>query len=128
MQLKLMSVMVDDQRKAEKFYTEILGFVKKKDIPMGEFSFLTVVSPEGPDDVELLLEPNAHPAAQVFQKAMRESGIPLAAFAVKDTQKEYDRLAGLGVEFKEKPKVTGPTILAVFDDTCGNYIQIFQVP
>lgn len=128
MQLKLMSVMVDDQRKAEKFYTEVLGFVKKKDIPMGEFSFLTVVSPEGPDDVELLLEPNAHPAAQVFQKAMRESGIPLAAFAVADTQKEYERLTGLGVEFKSEPKVMGPTILAVFDDTCGNYIQIFQVP
>jgi catechol 2,3-dioxygenase-like lactoylglutathione lyase family enzyme len=128
MQLKLMSVMVDDQRKAEKFYTEILGFVKKKDMPMGEFSFLTVVSPEGPDDVELLLEPNVHPAAQVFQKAMRESGIPLAAFAVADTQKEYERLIGLGVEFKSNPKVMGPTILAVFDDSCGNYIQIFQAP
>ena len=127
MMIKLTSVMVDDQDKALKFYTEVLGFVKKKDIPLGEFKWLTVVSPEGPDDVELLLEPNGNPAARTFQEAMKTQGIPLTAFAVKDTQKEYDRLTTLGVVFKTKPTAVGPTTVAVFDDTCGNLIQLFQV-
>ena len=124
MKIKLMSVMVDDQEKALRFYTEILGFVKQQDLPMGEVRWLTVVSP--PDDVELLLEPNAHPAAKVFQRALFDDGIPLAAFAVDDVQQEYERLTKLGVVFKLEPTGMGPTTVAFFDDTCGNYIQIFQ--
>jgi predicted enzyme related to lactoylglutathione lyase len=127
MKIKLTSVMVEDQDKALKFYTEVLGFVKKTDIPVGEFKWLTVVSPEGPDDIELALEPNENPAAKTFQKAIYEQGIPLTAFAVEDIQKEYDRMEKLGVVFTMKPTITpGPTI-AVFDDTCGNLIQLFQV-
>ena len=126
-QIKLTSVMVDDQDKALKFYTEVLGFVKKKDIPMGEFKWLTVVSPEGPDDIELLLEPMGFPPAKIFQKALFEAGVPLTAFAVDDTQKEYERLKTLGVAFTQEPTKMGPTTIAVFNDTCGNLIQIFQV-
>jgi catechol 2,3-dioxygenase-like lactoylglutathione lyase family enzyme len=126
MKIKLSSVMVDDQEKALKFYTEVLGFVKKHDVPVGEFKWLTVVSPEGHDDVELLLEPNANPASKVYQKALHEQGIPLTAFAVDDTQKEYERLKKLGVKFRTEPTQMGPTIVAVFDDTCGNLIQIYQ--
>jgi len=119
--------MVDDQKKALRFYTEALGFVKKRDIPMGEHSWLTVVSPEEQDGTELVLEPMGFEPARVFQQALYEAGIPLTAFRVDDVQKEYDRLKGVGVIFKMPPTQMGPTTLAVLDDTCGNYIQIFQV-
>ena len=127
MRIKLNSVLVDDQAKALKFYTEILGFVQKEDIPMGDFRWLTVVSPEAPDDAELLLEPNANPAAKTFQEAMFEQGIALAAFFVSDTQGEYERMKKLGVAFRMEPTKMGPATIAVFEDTCGNLIQIYQV-
>ena len=127
MKIKLTSVLVDDQDKALKFYTEVLGFVKKSDFPVGQFKWLTVVSPEGPDGIELLLEPNEHPAAKPFQEALFKDSIPLASFGVDDVQKEYDRLTKLGVVFRTKPTQMGPVTLAVFDDTCGNLIQIGQV-
>ena len=126
MKIQLTSVLVDDQEKAVKFYTEVLGFVRKKDIPMGEARWLTVVSPEGPEDIELLLEPNGHSAAKVFQQAIFNDGIPLTAFAVDDIQKEYERMNGLGVVFKRPPTQAGPVTIAVFDDTCGNLIQLYQ--
>jgi len=126
MKIAVTSVMVDDQDKALKFYTEVLGFVKKTDIPMGKFKWLTVVSPEAPDGVELLLEPNAHPAAGTFQKALHDDGIPLTSFAVEDIQKEYERMKTLGVVFRQAPTKAGPVTLAVFDDTCGNLIQLAQ--
>jgi predicted enzyme related to lactoylglutathione lyase len=119
--------MVEDQEKALNFYTQVLGFVKKRDIPVGEDRWLTVVSPDGPEDVELLLEPNSNPAAKVFQKAIFDQGIPLTAFAVDDIQNEYDRLKKLGVEFTMEPTDMGMTSAAVFNDTCGNLIQIYQV-
>lgn len=127
MKIKLASVFVDDQDKALTFYTEVLGFVKKTDIPMGGAKWLTVVSPEGPDDIELVLEPNGNPATQTFQKAIFEQGIPFTAFAVEDIQKEYERMKNLGVVFSMKPTKTGEVTLAVFDDTCGNLIQLYQV-
>jgi predicted enzyme related to lactoylglutathione lyase len=127
MKIKITSVMVDDQDKALKFYTEILGFVKKTEIPMGEHKWLTVVSPETPDEVELLLEPMGFAPARTFQKALFDAGIPLTAFNVDDIQKEYERLEKLGVVFSMKPTSMGPATLAVFDDTCGNNIQIVQV-
>jgi predicted enzyme related to lactoylglutathione lyase len=127
MRIKLTSVYVDDQDKALKFYTEVLGFVKKRDIPVGEFKFLTVVSPEEPDGTELLLEPSDNPAAKVFKKALVEQGIPLATFFVDDIQKEYERMKKLGVKFVMEPTPMGPTTAAVFDDTCGNLIQLNQV-
>ena len=127
MRIKLSSVMVDDQAKALQFYTEKLGFVKKQDVPTGEFRWLTVVSPEAPNEVELLLEPNANPAAQVFQKALFEQGIPLTAFAVDNTQQEYEKLREKGVVFSMEPTDVGTATVAVFEDTCGNLIQIFQV-
>ena len=119
--------MVDDQKKALKFYTEILGFVKKTEIPMGEHAWLTVVSKDEQDGVELVLEPMAFEPAKVFQKALFEAGIPFTAFHVDDTEKEYQRLIALGVTFSMKPTEMGPTKLAVFSDTCGNNIQIFQL-
>ena len=127
MKIALTSVLVDDQDKALTFYTEVLGFVKKRDMPVGEFKFLTVVSPEGPDDVELLLEPNDNPAARTFQEAIHGQGIPATAFAVEDIQAEYERMTRLGVVFRQAPTQTGPVTTAVFDDTCGNLIQLFQV-
>jgi len=127
MRIRLTSVLVDDQDKALKFYTEVLGFVKKNDLPVGDFKWLTVVSPEGPDDVELLLEPNANPAAQTYQRAIFEQGIPLTAFAVDDIRQEYERLKKMGVVFQSEPVEMGPTTIAVFEDTCGNLIQIYQV-
>ncbi len=127
MKIQLSSVMVDDQDKALKFYTKVLGFVKKRDIPLGEAKWLTVVSPEGPEAIELLLEPNSNPAAKTYQKAIFEQGIPLTAFAVDDIQKEYARLKELGVEFTMEPTNMGMTTAAVFNDTCGNLIQIYQV-
>jgi catechol 2,3-dioxygenase-like lactoylglutathione lyase family enzyme len=119
--------MVDDQAKALKFYTEMLGFVVRQDIPMGEFRFLTVASPEGPEGVELLLEPNAHPAAKVFQKAIYDDRIPATSFASDDIQGEYERLSALGVVFRKPPTSMGPVTVAVFEDTCGNLIQLHQV-
>lgn len=120
-------MLVDDQAKALAFYTDILGFVKKADVSLGEYRWLTVVSPEAPDGVELVLEPNANPAAKTFQKALYEQGIPLTAFWVHDAHQEYERLKGLGVRFKTEPTPAGPSIIAILDDTCGNYIQINQV-
>jgi catechol 2,3-dioxygenase-like lactoylglutathione lyase family enzyme len=124
--IKLTSVLVDDQDKALKFYTEVLGFVKKEDRPVGQFRWLTVVSPEGPADIELLLEPNDNPAARTYQEALFEQGIPLTAFAVEDIQEEYERLKGLGVVFRTEPTRTGSVLVAIFDDTCGNLIQLYQ--
>jgi predicted enzyme related to lactoylglutathione lyase len=126
MKIILTSVMVNDQEKALKFYTEVLGFVKKNDIPLGEDRWLTVVSPEGPDDVELLLEPMGFPPARTYQKALFEAGIPLTSFAVDDIQKEYERMKKLGVVFKTAPTKMGPVTIAVFEDTCGNLIQMAQ--
>lgn len=126
MKIKLNGVLVDEQDKALAFYTGVLGFVKKNDVPVGEFRWLTVVSPDGPDDVELLLEPNANPAAKTYQKAIFDQGIPLTAFAVDDIQKEYERLKERGVVFRTKPTKAGPVTIAVFEDTCGNLIQIYQ--
>lgn len=127
MRIKLSSVYVDDQDKALKFYTEVLGFVKKREIPLGKAKWLTVVSPDEPDGTELLLEPSDNPAAQAFKKAIFAQGIPLTAFVVDDIQSQYERMSKLGVAFRTKPTPMGPTTLAVFDDTCGNYIQIYQV-
>jgi catechol 2,3-dioxygenase-like lactoylglutathione lyase family enzyme len=128
MRIKLTSLMVDDQDKALKFYTAILGFRKKHEIPVGAYKWLTVVSPEAPGDVELSLEPNANPAAKTFQEAMFSQGIPLAAFEVGDIAQEYARLRGLGVIFKQEPTPAGPVTIAIFSDTCGNLIQIYQPP
>jgi catechol 2,3-dioxygenase-like lactoylglutathione lyase family enzyme len=126
MKINLTSVLVDDQAKALTFYTEVLGFVKKIDIPLGEARWLTVVSPDGPGDIQLLLEPNGHPAAKIFQKAIFDDGIPLTVFGVDDVQAEYERLEKLGVAFHTKPTKAGPVTVAKFDDTCGNLIQIVQ--
>jgi catechol 2,3-dioxygenase-like lactoylglutathione lyase family enzyme len=126
MKIKLTSIMVDDQDKALKFYTDILGFRKKHEIPVGEYKWITVVSPEGPDDVELSIEPNANPAAKPFQQAMFAQGIPLAAFEVADIQKEYARLHAAGVAFTREPTPAGPVTIAIFSDTCGNLIQLYQ--
>lgn len=127
MKIKLASVIVEDQAAALRFYTEVLGFAKKNDIPMGEFRWLTVVAPDGPDDIELLLEPNANPAAKVYQEALFEQGIPLTSFAVDDIHAEHERLCGAGVAFRSEPTAAGPTTIAVFEDTCGNLIQMHQV-
>ena len=124
MRINLASVLVDDQRKALRFYTEVLGFVKKSDIPMGEHSWLTVVSPEDPDGVELVLEPSEHPAVGPFKAALVADGIPYTSFAVDDVQKEYERLRALGVTFTQPPTAMGPVTTAVLDDTCGNLVQI----
>lgn len=126
MRIKLTSVMVDDQDKALRFYTDVLGFRKRHDIPMGEFSWITVTSPEGPDDVELALEPNANPAGRAFQEAMFQQGIPVAAFEVDDLDAEFARLSARGVAFTKPPTALGPVAIAIFADTCGNLIQIHQ--
>lgn len=120
------SVLVDDQRKALKFYTEKLGFQVKHDIPLGDHSWLTVVSPADPDGVELLLEPDAHPAARPFKAALVADGIPATSFGVDDVHAEYARLAAAGVQFTQPPVSMGPVITAVLDDTCGNLIQLAQ--
>jgi catechol 2,3-dioxygenase-like lactoylglutathione lyase family enzyme len=124
MRINLASVLVDDQAKALTFYTAILGFRKKEDIPMGAARWLTVVSPEVPDGTELVLEPDAHPAAKPFKAALVEDGIPYTSFAVDDVHAEHERLVGLGVRFTQPPTRMGPVTTAVFDDTCGNLIQI----
>jgi glyoxylase I family protein len=126
MRIKLNSIFVADQRKALKFYTEVLGFVKKHEIPVGEFSWLTVVAPDGPEDLELSLEPNANPAARTFQEALFEQGIPMTAFEVDDIHAEYARLRRLGVVFTGEPTSAGPVTVALFADTCGNLIQLYQ--
>jgi catechol 2,3-dioxygenase-like lactoylglutathione lyase family enzyme len=126
MKITLTSVLVKDQGRALKFYTEVLGFLKKTDIPVGEASWLTVVSPEEPGGVELLLEPMGFQPARVYQSALYEAGIPAMTFAVDDINGEHARLKGLGVQFRSKPAEAGPAIVAVFDDTCGNLIQIVQ--
>jgi catechol 2,3-dioxygenase-like lactoylglutathione lyase family enzyme len=126
MRIKLTSVMVEDQDKALTFYTDVLGFKKKHEIPVGEYRWITVVSPEGPGDVELTLEPNANPAAKTFQEAMFAQSIPLAAFEVGDIAAEYARLRAAGVAFTLEPTPMGPVTIAVFSDTCGNLIQIYQ--
>ena len=127
MRIKLNSVLVDDQSKALAFYTEVLGFVVSQDIPVGEYRWLTVRSPEG-GETELALEPNANPAAKTFQEAMFAQGIPLTAFEVDDVKAEFERLRAKGVEFTTEPKQAGPVWIAVFSDTCGNLIQIYQRP
>lgn len=127
MKIHLTSVFVDDQEKAQRFYTDVLGFVTKHDVPMGGTDrWLTVVSPEDPDGTELLLEPDRHRAVGPFKTALVEDGIPAAAFAVDDVRAEFDRLRGLGVRFTQEPLEMGPVTTAVLDDTCGNLIQIAQ--
>jgi catechol 2,3-dioxygenase-like lactoylglutathione lyase family enzyme len=124
MRIHLTSVFVDDQDKALAFYTEILGFQKKTEIPMGEVRWLTVVSSDDPDGTELVLEPSGHPAVAPFKEALVTDGIPFTSFAVDDVQKEFERLQGLGVRFVQEPAGMGPVTTAVFDDTCGNLLQI----
>jgi catechol 2,3-dioxygenase-like lactoylglutathione lyase family enzyme len=124
MRIGLTSVFVDDQEKALRFYTEVLGFRAKHDVPLGEYRWLTVVSPEDPDGVELLLEPDAHPATKPFTRALVADGIPFASFTVEDVQAEYERLRALGVRFTQEPTAMGPVTTAVLDDTCGNLVQL----
>jgi len=122
--INLESVLVDDQDKALRCCTEVLGFEKKTEVPLGEARWLTVVSPEAPDGPELLLEPDSHPAARPFKAALAGDGIPFTSFAVDDVQAEYERLLALGVRFTQEPTQMGPVTTAVLDDTCGNLIQI----
>jgi len=126
MRIYATSVPVDDQRKALEFYTDVLGFEKKHDIPVGEHFWLTLTAPGEPDGTQLLLEPAAHPALGPFRSALVEDGIPWTAFEVDDVQAEHDRLAGLGVRFIQPPVDLGTVVTAVFDDTCGNLIQIMH--
>jgi catechol 2,3-dioxygenase-like lactoylglutathione lyase family enzyme len=126
MRIKLTSIMVEDQAKGLRFYTETLGFKKKSDFPVGEYRWITVVSPEEPNDLELSLEPNANPAGKRFQEAMFSQGIPLAAFEVSDIAAEFDRLKKKGVAFTKEPTPAGPVTLAIFADGCGNLIQLYQ--
>jgi len=128
MKIKLTTVYVNDQDKALRFYTDVLGFVKKTEIPLGAARWLTVVSPDWPDGPELVLEPDAHPAVRPFKEALVADGIPMTSFAVEDVAAEYERLRGLGVEFSQPPTEMGPVTTAVFDDTCGNLIQIASAP
>lgn len=127
MRIKINSVLVDDQSKALTFYTEILGFITCQDVPVGEFRWLTVRSPEG-GETELTLEPNANPVAKEYQQALFGQGIPLTAFEVDDVKAEFRRLRAKGVEFATEPVQAGPVWIAVFSDTCGNLIQIYQPP
>lgn len=121
------SVPVDNQEKALKFYTEKLGFIKKTEVPMGEHKWLTVVSPNEQNGVELLLEPMGFEPARVYQKALKEAGIPYTSFMVVDISKEYERLIGIGVKFSMEPREMGPVKMAILDDTCGNNIQLIQM-
>jgi catechol 2,3-dioxygenase-like lactoylglutathione lyase family enzyme len=124
MRINVSSVLVDDQAKALRFYTDVLGFVKKTEVPVGKHSWLTVVAPEDPDGTELSLEPDEHPAARPFKHALVEDGIPFTSFAVDDVAAEYERLLARGVRFTQPPTAMGAVTTAVFDDTCGNLIQI----
>lgn len=126
MKINLASVLVDDQEKALRFYTEKLGFEKKHDIPMGKHRWLTLVSPEDADGPELVLEPDEHPAVKPFKSALVEDGIPFTSFAVEDVAAEHKRLEALGVRFTQPPVEFGTVTAAVLDDTCGNLIQIAQ--
>ncbi len=126
MKIVVTSVLVDDQEKALRFYTDVLGFVKKTDIPMGEARWLTVVSPQDPEGTALLLEPDGHPAARPFKEALVADGIPFTSFAVDDVDAEFRRLQALGVRFTQEPLELGPVTTAVFEDGCGNLIQIAQ--
>lgn len=126
MKVTLSSVMVEDQAKALDFYTNILGFTKKTDVPAGGFRWLTVESPEGVEGVELVLEPTGHPAAKAYQKAIFADGIPATSFESTDIQQEYDRLSKLGVRFRTKPTKMGPVTIALFEDSCGNLVQLHQ--
>jgi catechol 2,3-dioxygenase-like lactoylglutathione lyase family enzyme len=126
MRIKLNSIMVDDQSRALAFYTDVLGFRAKHDVPVGEYRWITVVSPEGPDDLELVLEPNANPAGKTFQKALFEQGIPATAFEVDDLDAEFSRLRARGVAFTQEPTPAGAVAVGVFSDTCGNLIQLYQ--
>ncbi|HEY7592910.1 MAG TPA: VOC family protein [Actinophytocola sp.] len=124
MRIHLSSVFVDDQEKALRFYTEVMGFVPKFDVPVGEDRWLTVVSPQDPDGAQLLLEPSSHPAVKPYKEALVEDGIPANSFAVDDVHAEFQRLRELGVRFTQEPLRMGPVTTAVLDDTCGNLIQI----
>lgn len=126
MRIHLSSILVDDQDKALRFYTDVLGFEKKTEIPLGEHRWLTVVSPEDPEGPELVLEPDSHPAAKPFKQALLTDGIPFTSFAVGDITAEFERLQARGVRFTQEPVAMGPVTTAVFDDTCGNLIQIAQ--
>jgi catechol 2,3-dioxygenase-like lactoylglutathione lyase family enzyme len=128
MEIKLASVTVDDQEKALRFYTEKLGFLKKTDMSMGQYRWLTVVSPEGVPGVELVLEPDAFPPAKVYQKAKFEAGVPSTAFISKDIRSEYARLKELGVVFRGEPTKIGPITAVLFEDTCGNLVNLVQPP
>jgi catechol 2,3-dioxygenase-like lactoylglutathione lyase family enzyme len=125
--INVTSVYVDDQAKALSFYTDVLGFVKKTDVPAGGARWLTVVSPANPDGVELLLEPTGHPAAKTYKEALVADGIPFTQFAVEDVRAEFERLRAAGVRFVQEPTDLGPVAVAVFDDTCGNLIQLAEV-
>jgi len=127
MKITVTSVFVDDQAKALAFYTDVLGFVKKTDVPVGAHRWLTVVSPEGPEGPELLLEPDEHPAAKPFKDALVADGIPFTSFAVDDVRAEFERLSAAGVRFTQEPAEMGPVTTAVLDDTCGNLIQIAAI-
>ncbi|MEW1955580.1 VOC family protein [Terrabacter sp. NPDC080008] len=124
MRIQLTSIYVDDQRAALAFYTDVLGFTKRHDVPIGEHSWLTVVSPDVPDGPQLLLEPAEHPAVGPYRDALVEDGIPLAQFAVDDVEADFERLSGRGVTFTQPPTDVGSAVVAVFDDTCGNLIQL----
>jgi catechol 2,3-dioxygenase-like lactoylglutathione lyase family enzyme len=126
MRIHLTSIYVDDQRAALAFYTDVLGFTKHHDIPLGDDFWLTVLSPDQPDGPELLLEPSSHPAVKPYRDALVEDGVPLAQFAVDDVEAEHDRLRELGVVFTQPPTDIGTAFIAVFDDTCGNLIQILS--
>lgn len=126
MQITLASVLVEDQDRALAFYTNVLGFEKKHDIPMGEFRWLTVCSPEGAPGVELVLEPMAFPPARTYQKALFDAGIPATAFMTKDISAEHSRLKELGVEFRGEPRSMGPITAVMFEDSCGNLINLVQ--
>ena len=126
MRIKLNSIFVNDQEKALRFYTDVLGFRKKQDFPVGGARWITVVAPDGPDDLELVLEPNSHPAASAYQSALIKDGIPCTAFGSTDIQSEVKRLKEKGVVFTVEPTNAGTVIIAIFADTCGNLIQIYQ--
>ena len=128
MRINLASIHVDDQDQALRFYTDVLGFVKKTEVPLGEHRWLTVVSPEDPDGVELVLEPSDHPAVAPYKQALVADGIPITSFAVTDVHAETERLKALGVRFTQEPLAMGPVTTAVLDDTCGNLVQIASVP
>jgi catechol 2,3-dioxygenase-like lactoylglutathione lyase family enzyme len=127
LRIVLTSIFVEDQNRALAFYTDVLGFVPKTDMPLGEARWITVASPADPDGVELLLEPNNNPVARAYQEGVYGQGLPATSFAVDDVQAEYDRLTALGVRFTQEPAAMGPVTTAVLDDTCGNLLQLAQI-